>query len=355
MDPRATGRDRHNPASRIPSQRNLRLVHVSSEASQGRFKDYPLGSGVQSELTQSQMHPVRALLIYITSVFVLGALIAPWVYWLVQSLADQFPSLRGLADSPFHRYVNRSLLIVAVIGLWPFLRSLGVNSIATIGLAKPDPADRRRLARGFLLGLLTMLAVAVVAMLAGSRKWTPDLTQQPFLEAGGILLSASSVSLLEELLFRGTLFGSLRRQHDWRLALVISSAVYAVLHFFQRVKSPAWITWTSGLEQLGEMMGGFVHLGMLVPGFLSLTLAGMALGLAYQRTGNLYFSIGLHAGWIFWLKTLNLWTDPGPAGKGLLKVSKNLYDGWLGFGVSVAAFVAVCFLTERRPKSPDAS
>jgi membrane protease YdiL (CAAX protease family) len=93
---------------------------------------------------------------------------------------------------------------------------------------------------------------------------------------------------------------------------------------------------------------------MLVPGFLSLTLAGMALGVAYHRTGNLYFSIGLHAGWIFWLKTFNFWTDPGPAAKGVLKVSKNLYDGWLGFGVSVAAFVVVCFLTERKAKAPDA-
>ena len=301
------------------------------------------------------MRPARALLIYITSVFVLGALIAPWVYWLVTGLADHFPSLRGLADSPFHRYVNRSLLFVAVIGLWPFLRSVGADSIAGVGLTSPDGLGRRRLVKGFVLGLLTILAVAVVAMVAGSRKWTPDLTNHPFMEAGAIFLSASIVSVLEELLFRGTLFGSLRRQHDWRFALVISSAVYAVVHFFQRVKSPLWITWTSGLDQLGGMMEGFVHLGMLVPGFLSLTLAGMALGVAYHRTGNLYFSIGLHAGWIFWLKIFNLWTDPGPAANGLLKVSKNLYDGWLGFGVSVAAFVAVCFLTERRPKTPDAS
>lgn len=301
------------------------------------------------------MRPVRALLIYITSVFVMGALLAPWVYWLVQGLADYFPALRGLAEAPFHRYVNRSLLLMAVVGLWPFLRALGANSISTVGLTKPDAAERRRLTKGFVLGLLTIIAVAVIAVAAGSREWTQLLTKHPLVEAGSFILSASIVSILEELLFRGTLFGSLRRQHDWRLALVMSSAVYAVVHFFQRVKSPPWITWTSGLEQLGGMLGGFVHLEMLVPGFLSLTLAGMALGVAYHRTGNLYFSIGLHAGWIFWLKTFNFWTDPGPAAKGVFKVSKNLYDGWLGFGVSVAAFVAVFFLTERKAKVPDAS
>ena len=300
------------------------------------------------------MRPVRDLLIYITSVFVLGALLAPWVYWLIQGLADHFPSLRGLAGAPFHRYVHRSLLLVAVLGLWPFLRSLGARSITDVGLSTLDSPARRRLAKGFLLGFLTILSVGGVAIIAASRQWTPALAGHPLAEAGGFLVSAVLVSVLEELLFRGTLFGALRRQHDWRFALVMSSAVYAVVHFFQRVKSPSWITWTSGLDQLGGMMGGFVHFEMLVPGFLSLTLAGMALGVAYHRTGNLYFSIGLHAGWIFWLKAFNLCSDPGSASKGLFKISKNLYDGWLGFAVSVAAFIAVCFLTERRPRTPDA-
>ena len=56
------------------------------------------------------------------------------------------------------------------------------------------------------------------------------------------------------------------------------------------------------------MLAGFADFHALVPGFFSLTLAGILLGLAYQRTGNLYFSIGLHAGWIFWLKTYGAFT-----------------------------------------------
>ena len=68
------------------------------------------------------------------------------------------------------------------------------------------------------------------------------------------------------------------------------------------------MAWNSGLILLPRMLGGFADFHALVPGFFNLTLAGVLLGLAYQRTGNLYFSIGLHAGWIFWLKTYGAFT-----------------------------------------------
>jgi hypothetical protein len=126
------------------------------------------------------------------------------------------------------------------------------------------------------------------------------------------------------------------------------------MHFFLRTTAPAEITWTSGFEQLLRMAGGFVAFQALVPGFLSLTLAGMALATAYHRTGNLYFPIGLHAGWVFGLKTLNVLTAAGPEARGLLRISRNLYDGWLGLAVSAGAFVVVCFLTERKPAKDNA-
>lgn len=292
-------------------------------------------------------------MIYISSVFLLGALAAPWVYWLTQWTAIHFPAVQGLTETPFHRYVNRSLLLVAVLGLWPFLLSLRSVSWKTVGLA--NPMDHwRRLGGGFLLGFLTLAIVAAVAIAVGSRKWASQIGPAIIGDMAGIAASSGAVALLEELLFRGTLFGALRREHPWRIALLISSAFYAAMHFFQRVKSPPEITWISGFEQLLQMMGGFITPQTLVPGFLSLTLAGMALGLAYQRTGNLYFCLGLHAGWVFWLKTLNAFTVAGPEANGLLRLSKNLYDSWLGLAVSTGAFAVVCFLTERKQNQPDA-
>jgi hypothetical protein len=45
-------------------------------------------------------------------------------------------------------------------------------------------------------------------------------------------------------------------------------------------------------------------------GFVTLWLAGCILGLAFARTRALYLSMGIHAGWVFTLKTF-AWLTAG--------------------------------------------
>jgi hypothetical protein len=47
------------------------------------------------------MRPLRALIIYIAVVFIGGALLAPWLYWLAQKGARTFPTI---AAAPFHQF-----------------------------------------------------------------------------------------------------------------------------------------------------------------------------------------------------------------------------------------------------------
>src|SRR5438128_946694 len=93
------------------------------------------------------MRPVQALCIYILAVFLGGALLAPWLYWLTQLFAASFPHL---ANSPFHRFVNRSLLGVALIGLWPLFHTMGARSSRDLGLVSPT-RQWNKLAAGFVL------------------------------------------------------------------------------------------------------------------------------------------------------------------------------------------------------------
>src|SRR5258708_36886868 len=109
------------------------------------------------------MRPIRALAVYILVVFVGGALLAPWLYWLAQSVAHTFPHI---AQSPFHRFVNRSLLILALAGLWPLLRSLGVTALRDVGLVRPA-GHWKKVGAGFLLGLVSLAGVAGSAIRAG--------------------------------------------------------------------------------------------------------------------------------------------------------------------------------------------
>ncbi len=111
------------------------------------------------------------------------------------------------------------------------------------------------------------------------------------------------------------------------------------------------VVWSSGLALLPQTLGGFANFHALVPGFFSLTLAGVLLGLAYQRTGNLYFSIGLHAGWIFCLRTYGALTVHAPGAAIWFWGTGKMTDGWLAF--FVLAFTLAVFkilpLDQRRP------
>lgn len=285
------------------------------------------------------MRPLRALGIYIAVVFLGGALLAPWLYWLAQAAADIFP---GLAQAPFHRFVNRALLILALAGLWPLLRALGATSLREIGLARPS-ARWRTLLRGFLLGFASLALVAAVTLMAGGRVLNqPNDPMRLAKTILGAALSAAVVAVLEETLFRGGVFGALRRVFHWSTALGVSSVIYAITHFLESAKYDGAVTWLSGLELLPRMMRGFTNWEQIVPGFFNLTLAGALLALAYQRTGNLYFSIGLHAGWIFWLKSYGAITTDVTGANAWFWGTGKMIDGWLALAVlSLTLFVFI--------------
>lgn len=279
------------------------------------------------------MRPLRALSLYILVVFVGGALLAPGLYWLVQSFAQAFP---GLAGAPFHRYVHRAFLGLALAGLWPLLKGLGARSPHDLGLIRPA-GQWRRLATGFAVGFSSLALVAGIALAAGARTWPESLGAGKLVgKLLSALATAVAVGVLEEILFRGGAFAGLRRFFNWRIALLISSAIYALVHFFAPAKHEGPVVWTSGLALLLPMLGGFADWQQLIPGFFNLTLAGALLALAFQRTGNLYFSIGLHVGWIFWLKLYGSLTTASLAANAWLWGSGRLIDGWLAGLVLIA-------------------
>lgn len=295
------------------------------------------------------MRPLRALVIYIVVVFVGGALLAPWLYWLAQEFAHSFPKI---ASEPFHRFVDRSLLILALTGLWPLLRTLGMTSLREIGLAHLQ-GQRNKLLGGLLLGFLSLAIVAGFTLICGGRVFDRTPTAH---EAVRVIFSAIGtavvVAIIEEILFRGGVFGGLRKYFYWPLALIISSMIYALVHFLRRADFAGTVTWNSGLVLLPRMLAGFADIHALVPGFFNLTLVGALLALAYQRTGNLYFSMGLHAGWIFWLKSYGAFTMAQSGAATWFWGTRKMTDGWLALIVLVGVLLLFKFLPFGRKTDP---
>lgn len=290
------------------------------------------------------MRPLRSLILYAGAVFVGGALLAPWLHHLAQWAAEDRPALRKLAETPFHRFATRSMLLIALLGLWPFLQSLGVRSWASAGfVARRDQGAHLRV--GLALGVASLGVMIFLALAFNARRWDAIGAGQWVGKLPGLIFTALLVAFLEELLFRGALFRGLRETHGWKTALAVSSAVYALVHFFQKAASPAHVTWHSGLDLLPRMFAGLGEWETAVPAFIALTLAGATLALAFHRTGNLWFSIGLHAGWVFCIGSNKLITDGAPDAAARLWGTGRFYDGWFAPVVMMLVAGAVWKLT----------
>jgi membrane protease YdiL (CAAX protease family) len=294
---------------------------------------------------KSTMRPAVAAVIYLLAVFLGAALVAPWFYLFAHWLGDALHAT-GIARHPFHRYVSRALMAFAIIGLIPFLKALQLRSWKAVGIHGTSRATTD-LAFGALLGFGLLGTVALIACVSGMRTFD---YHQP---AGQILkhlmnasLAAIFASILEELLFRGVLFGGLRKHlHFWPAALW-SAGVYALVHFFERPADPVAIDWSSGFVVLGRMFEGFTHFEKLVPGFVNLALLGCILALAYERSKTLYLSIGLHAALIFWVKSYGFFTSSALNTTNPFWGGNKLIDGWVS---TIALGAALCVVQFFRP------
>jgi membrane protease YdiL (CAAX protease family) len=293
------------------------------------------------------MRPLGLITLFVAAVFLGGALLAPWLHALIQGLSPYGDVFQKMASQPFHRYVHRSMLFVTLVGLWPFLKTLGVRSWRDVGMV-PPAGQWSRLGWGFMLGLGSLALVVVGGALGGAWSISLDHPIPTWISRlATAAVAAGVVALMEEVVFRGGVYGALRKTMPWIAAVLLSGAFFGLLHFFRKPVSPSEIEWTSGFVILGRMFAGFTDWDALIPGFFNVALVGMLLAWAYQRTGNLYFSIGLHTGWVFWLKLFGFVCVPEKAYNRWIWGSQSLTDGWF----AVLALFAVGLVLWWRPKA----
>lgn len=246
---------------------------------------------------------------YLLVAVVAGGLVAPPVFWLGQSLAASGTS-DWLADFPFHRVLSRCLQVSLVILLWPALRWIGLRRPSDLGLRR-NPVAWRDLGAGLVFALLTTGLLACVLVWSGFHltRAEPDVAV-----LGRIVGTAAVVSLIEEAVFRGVILGVCLWGLRPRLAILVSTLLFVVVHFIKPAKTalaPEQVRWFSGLAETLGFAAGLPSLWVLFFGAASLFVAGWILGRAAFETASLWLPIGLHAGWIFGVQTTNLFLKPG--------------------------------------------
>jgi membrane protease YdiL (CAAX protease family) len=278
---------------------------------------------------------VAKLVGYFVAIVILGALLAPILFWSAQSLAVH-GVLPFLAKYGFETFFHRAILIAAALWLWPFLRISHVRRIADLGLA-PNPRGGRDLCAGILLSIIPLLCCG--ALLVGFHVYSfrhafawPRLAM--------VLVASITVPCIEEMFFRGIILGVLLKTARKYLAIVIVSALFAVVHFLKTPeRTSAVVTWTSGFNSITHAFAQFRDIMMLVSALATLFLIGCILADARVITRSLWLSIGLHAGLIFGSGTFSWLTHRQMVA--LPWVGKNLLVGIVPLGVAAITWIMI--------------
>jgi membrane protease YdiL (CAAX protease family) len=241
------------------------------------------------------------ILLYLVGTVLIGALLAPPLFWVAQAAGAQIhdEALSAfLARTDFQRYFDRAVTVSALLLLWPLMRELRIQNFGyDLGLVR-DRRGPRRCGAGFLVALAPLLILGAVLIATGVYKLHSHFR---YGKLAWLPFTALVVALIEEFLFRGALQGAVRKTAVDEFAMIAVAVLYAAVHFLKPPGSetqPGSVHWWSGLALLPDTLAGFRQPGLLLGGFTTLLAAGLILGYARDRTRSLWMPVGLHAGWV---------------------------------------------------------
>ena len=259
-------------------------------------------------------------MLWVLGSFVLGAMIAPWLYQAGKAFAGftaagdfsrLIESVGGSCErAGFGRYFNRALMLSALV-LLPFLmRRLRIlradGGKASNNLWEKLPWQRALI--HILLGGSIAIGVAwgSASLLESMGYFAANGNSPAFGRiVSKVLVPAVAVSLVEEWLFRGLLLGLWLRYARPFSACIGASMLFAVLHFVEppqewKIIDPTH--WLAGFSLLGGVLVHFTCGFFIGSEFTPMFAVGLALAWARLRSGALWLPIALHAGWIIALK-----------------------------------------------------
>ena len=268
------------------------------------------------------MRPVILLFIFFFLAFLCSALLS---YPLFE-LLNNFFNIR------FDKLISHLSTITGLAFIFLYLKYYNVLNLDTAGFAHIRRPVSRDLLHGAIIGIFIIVFLEIILLCLAIRKPAPGLNFSPALLRliAGAIITGVVVGLIEETLYRGALLGSLLRKSGVLTAVLISSLVYAAVHFirFQPVTDIPETGWVTGFLVLSGSFDRFLDPAIL-DSFLSLTAFGIFLALVRLNSGNIYPCIGIHAGVVMSMKIIHELTDYNPDSG--LDFLVNSYDHQLGY------------------------
>ena len=291
-------------------------------------------------------HVLRALLVF-SGVFIVAILFGALIAYPVYEIYSVF------AEVPFKKIISRTTLFSGLLFSLLYLSYCHRLSLQQLGIS-PHKAHVR-LFHGMIAGLAIMAVIESNLLILGIHE--PGRDQSFMLNSLSLLLLKGLivgllVGVIEEVIFRGALFGGLSRQTNKIAALFMVSLVYAAVHYlkFRELPADTVVTWFTGVSILPQALFQFAD-PTRYDAMLTLFLLGLLLGLVRILTDSLLPCIGIHAGVIAGEKIIQYATDFTPHNPHAHLV--NRYDQFMGDLASVwlLVFCLLCYFYYRRQSS----
>jgi uncharacterized protein len=147
--------------------------------------------------------------------------------FLIQTLVQVVGGMRRV--DPQNAAFQWTTFLSALIATWVMLRKIDKLPWSEVGL------DRRAAApgivvKGALYGGLTIGLASLVLLSVHMLRVDPGVPGSWWAEAGHSTLLLLPAAFFEELFIRGYVFAILRRAAGWKVALIVTSIVFGLLH-----------------------------------------------------------------------------------------------------------------------------
>lgn len=248
------------------------------------------------------------------------------------------------ASWAFHRVAGRIAMLVLLAELVWLCRHLNLRQRRDFGYGLPWRRFLRVSLLWGMIGIATACLGAAFLLATHLRIRDPQFIPSASSYARIFLVgvgSGISVALIEETVFRGIMHTAVERESGPWTAALLTAPLFAVLHFFAKVRIPAAdLHWRSGFDLLLLSFAPLGHPALVFDSFLSWLAVGSILSLTRALTGNVSAAIGLHAGWVVVLRMLQQSTISGTSPAFSAWVGH--FDGLLGYwllpwGAAIAA------------------
>lgn len=238
---------------------------------------------------------------------------------------------------PEGRVFRRLWMIAVVVFLLLGGRWIGLRHPAEVGY-RFDPSWFRNLTVG--IGCVWAVLLMLTAGYYLNGVWTLKDEFALFSSLLKGLIRGTLVAGIEEYIFRGLIFLSLKERWGWRRAAVVCSLIFSSLHFLEgRGEMPSHAEgWSAGFVICGAMLSQMAHRFTLFPDAVSLFVVGMIMCYGVQRTGSLWYSAGLHGAWVWAAYVLSQVFEPNREFAEFWVGGNRLFDGMIPFLIMFIIF-----------------